>query len=332
MDWRKALYRYVRAYNQWEMNYDADHAAEWLLDKAYLSSEKKRLERMKQAHQEKGRVPLRNETKMKIDRWKESGTAVDVQLTLKRKMWYRIQNHEHEEERLERLSMKWQLSTAGRWRCREIKRNMPDPEARLLAAMHGAPAQSGAHFPTEKVSSAPYLNYRLIYPTATRFQYDRECVREYADMWWDHPNPEYVHFDVDCTNYVSQCIFAGGAPMNYTGRRDAGWWYRRAKPNDNWSFSWSVAHSLHWFLADGGLSAEEVKSASELMIGDVIFYDFQGDSRYDHSTIVTAFDPAGMPLVNAHTSNSKHRYWDYKDSTAWTERIKYRFFDIADRA
>ncbi|MNN92744.1 putative amidase domain protein [compost metagenome] len=69
----------------------------------------------------------------------------------------------------------------------------------------------------------------------------------------------------------------------------------------------------------------------ELDIGDVICYSWDGDGRYGHSTIVTGFDPGGMPLVNAHTVNSRNRYWDYSDSYAWTERTQYRFYHILER-
>ena len=71
-----------------------------------------------------------------------------------------------------------------------------------------------------------------------------------------------------------------------------------------------------------------MESAEELSAGDVICYDFEGDGRFYHSTFVVAKDAEGMPLVNAHTENSRHRYWSYEDSTALTPNIKYKFFQI----
>ncbi len=158
--------------------------------------------------------------------------------------------------------------------------------------------------------------------------YDREAAVWYADRWWDGRNPAYPSFDVDCTNYISQCLRAGGAPMHGSPARDRGWWIT----GDNWSFSWSVAHSLRWYLAGSqrGLTAVQVASAEELELGDVILYDFQGDGRFDHSTIVTAKDGAS-PLVNAHTYDVKQRSWDYKDSYAYRPNAKYIFFHINDR-
>lgn len=78
------------------------------------------------------------------------------------------------------------------------------------------------------------------------------------------------------------------------------------------------------------MKGTEVSSPDQLTYGDVICYDFEGDGRWDHTTIVTAKDAYGMPLVNAHTNNSRHRYWSYEDSMAWTENTKYKFFRIGD--
>ncbi|AIF42653.1 amidase domain-containing protein [Virgibacillus sp. SK37] len=162
-----------------------------------------------------------------------------------------------------------------------------------------------------------------------RFTYDRNQAVRYAERWWNSYNPAYKKFDVDCTNYVSQCLYAGGAPMRGAPSRETGWWYQ----NDNWSFSWAVAHSLRWYLSGStqGLQGTEVDDASELLPGDIICYDFQGDGRWDHNTIVVTKDAYGMPLVNAHTNNSRNRYWSYEDSAAWTPDIKYKFFRIGDK-
>lgn len=159
-----------------------------------------------------------------------------------------------------------------------------------------------------------------------RAVYDRHRAVQYAERWWNSYNPAYRTFDVDCTNYVSQCLFAGGAPMRGAPIRERGWWYGK----DSWSFSWAVAHSMRWYLSGStqGLRGEEKESPEELIPGDVICYDFSGDGRWDHNTIVVAKDAYGMPLVNAHTDNSRNRYWSYEDSSAWTPQIQYKFFRI----
>nr|WP_325063426.1 amidase domain-containing protein [Gracilibacillus salitolerans] len=162
-----------------------------------------------------------------------------------------------------------------------------------------------------------------------RFAYDRRAAVQYAERWWNDANPAYQFFeDNDCTNYISQCLRAGGAPMHGAPNRSKGWWYQ----NNNWSYSWSVANALRWYLsgATSGLKGTEISDPQNLLLGDVICYDFQGDGRWDHNTIVVAKDSQNMPLVNAHTNNSRHRFWTYEDSAAWTPDCNYRFFRIGE--
>ncbi len=175
-------------------------------------------------------------------------------------------------------------------------------------------------------------DYQIRNPNVRRGNYNRSKAVEYAERWWNGENPKFKAFELNCTNFVSQCLWAGGAPMKPSSDRAKGWWYRFEQPV-NWSFSWSVAHSLRWYLpsSHSGLRAREVSIADELQAGDVICYDFSGDGRWQHNAIVVTHDANGMPLVNAHTSNSRHRYWDYRDSYAWTERTVYKFFRIVDQ-
>lgn len=160
-----------------------------------------------------------------------------------------------------------------------------------------------------------------------RFSYNRSAAVKYAERWWNSRNPAYRSFKVDCTSYVSQCLRAGGAPMVGQGNRSSGWWY---KNGNEYSYSWAVAHALRWYLSSDGnaLNAVEVEDPTQLVPGDVICYDFNGDGHWDHNTFVTAQDWYGEPLVNAHTIDSRYRYWAYEDSPAYTENIQYKFFHI----
>ncbi|MDF2557914.1 MAG: amidase protein [Bacillales bacterium] len=167
------------------------------------------------------------------------------------------------------------------------------------------------------------LFYKM--PRENRSPYNRHKAVHYAERWWNSRNPAYPKFKDDCTNYISQCLAAGGFPMTGFGNRNKGWWYRNGK----YSFSWSVAHALLLFLA-GSRFTREVKTVDKLMLGDIICYDFEGDGRFNHNTIITGRDANGQPLVNAHTYDSRQRYWEYKDSSAYTPKIRYRYFHILD--
>ncbi|MGR3763330.1 amidase domain-containing protein [Rossellomorea sp. NS-SX7] len=160
------------------------------------------------------------------------------------------------------------------------------------------------------------------------YRYDRLKAVQYAEKWWNTFNPAYRKFENDCTNYISQCLHAGNAPMRGFPSQGQGWWMQ----NNSWSYSWTVANAmrLHLPASTVGLRAREVEGPHKLKLGDVICYDFEGDGRFDHTTIVTGIDADGMPLVNAHTFNSRMRYWKYEDSTAYTPNIKYKFYTVVD--
>ena len=54
------------------------------------------------------------------------------------------------------------------------------------------------------------------------FGYNRLKAVQYAERWWNDHNPTFKKFDVDCTNYISQCLHAGGAPMRGYPNRGKG--------------------------------------------------------------------------------------------------------------
>ena len=67
--------------------------------------------------------------------------------------------------------------------------------------------------------------------------YDRQAAVEYAHRWAYHRNPDFYNFDElggDCTNFASQCLYAGAGVMNYTPT--FGWYYISA---DDRSPSWT---------------------------------------------------------------------------------------------
>ncbi len=165
-----------------------------------------------------------------------------------------------------------------------------------------------------------------------RFLYDRVLAIKYAERWWNERNREYINMGVDCTNYVSQVLHAGGFP--FTGgmpKRAAGWWYQFGSKPD-WSFSWSVAHALALLMINHPetFHAQIVDRPENLNIGDMISYDWKGTGRYTHSTIVTGMDANGYPLVNAHTVDSHKRFFSYEDSYAFTPSTQYLFTHFAD--
>ena len=130
--------------------------------------------------------------------------------------------------------------------------------------------------------------------------YNRQWVVNYARVWAYSRNPRFYDFSDlggDCTNFASQCIFAGAGVMNYTP--EVGWFYIDA--NDR-SPSWTGVEFLYDFLVNNlsvGPYGREV-SADEVLPGDVVqLADFDGD--FYHTLVIVATMP--QILVAAHSRN-----------------------------
>ncbi|WP_055106516.1 amidase domain-containing protein [Paenibacillus ihumii] len=331
-EWRRTLSLYVNQHNQDEVDYRPKSAEEGALvtDLEYLQRRGERKRRLQEWYKERRATPLRCETRARLLREIDNRPdQIEVELQLARKTYYEKGGARHQEEIIDRQRLTLEREGSG-WVITRIDQPAGERHAPFKLPME---AESRGSAGKGKLPE-PYLNPQVLGSRSSRSTpYRREDAVLYADRWWDGFNPEFAAFEVDCTNYISQCLFAGGAPINYTGKRETGWWYKGyIKGREAWSYSWSVANALERLLAysKSGLRAEAVERPEQLQLGDVIIYDWDGDGSYQHSTIVTAFDAGGMPLVNAHTTPSKHRYWDYRDSYAWSENTVYRFFRIAD--
>ncbi|MBD2848357.1 amidase domain-containing protein [Paenibacillus sp. IB182496] len=340
--WRAAIHDYVERVNRAELEGGIAPLVDAVADEEHLRRLEQRLLRTARRDRERAIAPLRSEARAAIERAHESAREASVLLRLHFTKQCRHGGTSYNEQRgeLERIRLQQRERV---WRIVMIEPVVAERRPRFgigaeTEASRKAEVASTAQQEPPAPMHAPYLSPALLdhyRPGGRSFRsYRRELAVSYADRWWDAPNPEYEAFDVNCTNYVSQCLFAGNAPMDYTGRREAGWWYRgRHNGREAWSYSWSVSNALKQLLAaprTSGLRAQLVENPAQLALGDIIVYDWNGDDRFQHSTIVTAFDASGMPLVNANTVASRHRYWDYRDSYAWTERTSYRFFHIAD--
>ncbi len=152
-------------------------------------------------------------------------------------------------------------------------------------------------------------------------QYNRENVVAYAREWALSRNPQYFDFHGiggDCTNFASQCIYAGAGVMNYT--RDVGWYY--ISPNDR-AATWSGVQYLYRFLTTNqgvGPFGRDV-NLSEIQLGDVIF--LSNGQRLYHTLVVTGFDTDGEILICAHTVDSYMRRLDsYSYVSAYPVRIE----------
>lgn len=121
-------------------------------------------------------------------------------------------------------------------------------------------------------------------------EYNRQKATAYAEKWAYSRNPAFYNFDSiggDCTNFISQCLFAGSGVMNY--KRDIGWYYHSLQDR---SAAWSSVMYLHRFLTDNkgpGPYGEELPIAAA-QPGDIVQLSFNG-KVYAHSLLITDSGP-----------------------------------------
>ena len=117
------------------------------------------------------------------------------------------------------------------------------------------------------------------------FAYNREKAVAYAHQWAYRRNPAFLDFQElggDCTNYASQCIFAGAGIMNYTPVY--GWYYING---NNRTASWTGVVYLYNFLTQNegvGPYAREV-DITEIKPGDVCQLALDRDT-FHHTPVI----------------------------------------------
>lgn len=143
--------------------------------------------------------------------------------------------------------------------------------------------------------------------------YDRRLAVAYAQKWALSRNPLFYDFTGqggNCTNFVSQCIFAGCGVMNETPI--FGWYYRSA---DDRAPAWSGVEEFYRFMigapeflsANGGVGPYALLAESPRQIeeGDVIQLADE-NNRFYHSLLITGLSDRDV-LVSAQSNDALDR-------------------------
>lgn len=138
--------------------------------------------------------------------------------------------------------------------------------------------------------------------------YDRYRAVEYAKKWAMSRNPIFENFTGvggDCTNFVSQAVYAGSCEMNFTPT--FGWYFRSL--NDR-APAWTGVEAFYDFFTGSGdfapVTLREgpfgyVTGVEYAQLGDVVqLADETGD--FYHTLIITGFD-GGELLVSGHSND-----------------------------
>ena len=144
-------------------------------------------------------------------------------------------------------------------------------------------------------------------------EYNRASAVAYARRWALERNPLFINFagrGGDCTNFVSQCVFAGAPIMNFTDT--FGWYY--ISPEDR-APAWSGVEEFFDFFTgesdfisqNGGIGPYGVLAsrADQIAVGDIIQLQNQSGDFY-HTLIISGFR-GGEVLVCAQSNDALDR-------------------------
>jgi len=132
--------------------------------------------------------------------------------------------------------------------------------------------------------------------------YNRLAAIEYAQKWAFRRNPKYSDFTKlggNCTNFVSQCLIAGGMPMNFS--YPLGWFYISLNKR---AAAFTGVEYLYNFLTRPKISAGPIAATIDIQsgqIGDIVQLSFDGYS-FSHTAIIVqtsgnnTHDVFGAPL------------------------------------
>ena len=140
--------------------------------------------------------------------------------------------------------------------------------------------------------------------------YNRSAAVAYAHRWAYGRNPafyDYENLGGDCTNFASQCLYAGGCRMNFTPT--FGWYYMDANRK---APAWTgVAYLYNFLTRKTALSGPRGRECAieELQPGDLVQLAFvAGD--YRHCPVVVSVGAPASPdriLLAAHSYDADNR-------------------------
>lgn len=180
-------------------------------------------------------------------------------------------------------------------------------------------------------------------PTVQRayYYYNPNAAVNYALKWAISRNGAYDDRSGsggDCTNFVSQALYAGGMMMNLPGEistssryvTDGGWFSRRFEssvPTYRVSSSWINVEMFYSYWAPRSTMVTKTWSPMQVYYGsspgDVIQYQYAGGGRKWHSLMVTGKNTSKRTIyISQHSGDRKNEDYgnidkDYNGDSQW---------------
>lgn len=140
--------------------------------------------------------------------------------------------------------------------------------------------------------------------------YNRQAAVQYAHRWAYGRNPRFYDYQGlggDCTNFASQCLYAGTGIMNFTPVY--GWYYRSANEK---APAWTGVPFFKNFLLRTELSpgpTGALAAPEDVLPGDFVQLNFSSQ-EYGHTLVIVEVGPPGdlsQILVAAHSMDADWR-------------------------
>ena len=170
--------------------------------------------------------------------------------------------------------------------------------------------------------------------------YDGASASNYADAYAVNRNTFWLYFPSDdCTNFVSQAIYAGGIS------RKLGW-YMYPPSSTSYTTSWTVSAQNYsymklWVASQSGYWTAAQAGAytpSWHLRGDPVYYDWTNNGSIDHASMMvgTGTDPTynGWTgnVIDEPTSNRKRVIWNVKPYNVAWDKTSFYFLHIPTSA
>lgn len=164
------------------------------------------------------------------------------------------------------------------------------------------------------------------------YEYDRMGAVQYSRRWALDRNPrfqDYEEWGGNCTNYISQCVNAGGVPMDPYGGNVMKKWYWYSDKNR--TPSWTGAQPFFEYFTGNnnddtdnfGVYAAEA-DYDELELGDVV--QLIKDGKAYHTMIITRILLDGDEVYDYLISQNTYDLLDYPLSLKVGERRYLKIF------
>ena len=192
------------------------------------------------------------------------------------------------------------------------------------------------------------------YRVNNKHKYNRSNVVKYIKKWATKRNPAYDNFkNRDCTNFVSQCLHAGGFPMTFNWRCVSSSKFDKVirKKQFYTTAQWCNAEALceHVLVSMLRYNVYTIKSISQLNkvkkyleAGDLIFFRTEPNKcTFNHAAIIYGIINGKIKYAQ-HSGNSAYeelysriKYCTSKScpkKTKWKSKWEIRIYHVGDYA